>query len=106
MNHVGSGPRRLGVAGALVAGVRLAGDVIVDGDRVRDVGVTPAGSRGTAVPGFVELQVNGFAGVDFTVTDVDGYRDASRAMARHGVTTFFATIPTAHPDRYVPALAT
>jgi N-acetylglucosamine-6-phosphate deacetylase len=62
--------------------------------------------NGTAVPGFVDLQVNGFAGIDFTATDVDGYHDASRALARHGVTTFFATIPTAHPDRYVTALAT
>jgi N-acetylglucosamine-6-phosphate deacetylase len=92
------------VASALVAGERIAGDVIVDGDRVRDVGVAPAGSGGTAVPGFVDLQVNGFAGVDFTTADLDGYRAASTAMARHGVTTFFSTIPTAHPDRYTAAL--
>jgi N-acetylglucosamine-6-phosphate deacetylase len=94
------------VASALVAGERVAGDVVVVGDRVRDVGVVPAGTSGTAVPGFVDLQVNGFAGVDFTNADLDGYRAASSAMARHGVTTFLATIPTAHPDRYPGALAT
>jgi N-acetylglucosamine-6-phosphate deacetylase len=96
---------RLGVAAALVDGEVVAGDVTVEGDRVLDVGCAPAGRSGLAAPGFVDLQVNGFAGVDLTVADVGGYRTASRAMAGHGVTSFLATFPTTAPERYGPALA-
>jgi N-acetylglucosamine-6-phosphate deacetylase len=96
---------RLGVAAALVDGEIVTGDVTVEGDRVLAVGCSPAGRSGLAAPGFVDLQVNGFAGIDLTVADVDGYRTAARAMARHGVTSFLATLPTAAPERYAPALA-
>ena len=55
---------RLGVEGALVEGRLVRGDVeLVDG-RVAGYGLTTANGRGIAVPGFVDLQVNGFAGVD------------------------------------------
>jgi N-acetylglucosamine-6-phosphate deacetylase len=91
---------RLGVAAALVDGQRVPGDVEVDAGRVSAVGVGSGGGTGLAVAGFVDLQVNGFAGVDFTATDLDGYRRASTAMARTGVTSFLVTIPTSAPDRY------
>jgi N-acetylglucosamine-6-phosphate deacetylase len=83
---------RLGVRSALVDGGFVEGDVLVDGDGVRAVGVRPAGTTGTAVPGFVDLQVNGFAGVDFLATGVEGYRTARRALARFGVTAFQPTL--------------
>ncbi len=58
--------RRVGVAAALVDGALVPGDVTVAGNgTIAAVGVAPAGRRGLAVPGFVDLQVNGFAGVDF-----------------------------------------
>jgi N-acetylglucosamine-6-phosphate deacetylase len=61
---------RLGVAGALVDGVRRVGDVEVDAHsgRIIAIGVTGPG-RGLAVPGLVDLQVNGFAGVDFLTAE-------------------------------------
>ena len=68
------------------------------------MGVLPAGRSGMAVPGFVDLQVNGFAGIDLTTADLDGYRTASEAIGRTGVTSFVATIPTAAPEAYGPAL--
>jgi N-acetylglucosamine-6-phosphate deacetylase len=101
-----SGGRRLGVAAAVVEGELVAGDVVVEGGRVREVGARPAGRAGIAAPGFVDVQVNGYAGVDFSATDPAGYATASRAMARTGVTAFLATIPTAAPDRYPSILAT
>jgi N-acetylglucosamine-6-phosphate deacetylase len=96
---------RLEVDAAVVDGDLLPGDVeVVDGE-VTAVALPPAGTGRIAAPGFVDLQVNGFAGVDLTVADLDGYRTASVAMARHGVTSFLATFPTAAPERYAPALA-
>jgi N-acetylglucosamine-6-phosphate deacetylase len=97
--------RALGVAAALVDGQRVAGDVTIADGRVVDVGVAPAGRGGLAVPGFVDVQVNGFAGVDFVSADLDGYARASQAIGRSGVTSFLATIPTAAPDAYDAALA-
>jgi N-acetylglucosamine-6-phosphate deacetylase len=97
---------RLGVAAALVEGQIVAGDVEVDGGSVVSVGGSPAGASGLAVPGFVDVQVNGFAGVDFSRSDLGGYRTASTALAATGVTSFLATIPTAAPETYPEALAT
>ncbi len=53
---------RLGVAAALVDGVEVAGDVELAEGRVAAVGVSPPGAAGLAVPGFVDVQVNGFGG--------------------------------------------
>ncbi len=39
---------------------------------VAEVGVRPAGPGGIAVPGFVDLHINGVAGIDFLTTDVVG----------------------------------
>ena len=77
---------RLGVEAALVRGVLVPGDVeIVDGVVV-DVGLGD-GTRGRiAVPGFVDLQVNGFGGVDFLAAGGDDYRRAGEALLQAGVT--------------------
>ena len=56
---------RLGVEAALVRGELVVGDVEVDAGRVVGVGRLPAGRSGVAVPGFVDVQVNGYGGVDF-----------------------------------------
>ena len=61
-------------------GELLPGDVEIDDGRIVGVGVSPAGRRGIAVPGFVDLQVNGFAGVDFLTASADDYRRAGEAL--------------------------
>ena len=53
---------RLGVRAALVGGAEVPGDVEVENGRIAAVGLSPAGAAELAVPGFVDLQVNGFAG--------------------------------------------
>lgn len=50
---------------ALVDGVEVPGDVEVDAGRIAAVGCSSAASSGLAAPGFLDLQVNGFACVDF-----------------------------------------
>lgn len=83
---------RLGVSAAIVDGQVVPGDVVIEDGTIRAVGADPPGAGGTAVPGFVDLQVNGFGGVDFLATDVDGYREARRRMATFGVTAFQPTL--------------
>lgn len=51
-------------------------------------------------PGLIDLQVNGFAGVDVNGPDVTSERilEISRALARRGVTTWVPTIVTASEE--------
>jgi N-acetylglucosamine-6-phosphate deacetylase len=86
---------RLGVEAALVGGELLPGDVELTDGRVSAVGLNHrVPGRGVAVPGFVDLQVNGFGGVDFLSADGAGYRHAAQALARTGVTAFQPTFIT------------
>jgi N-acetylglucosamine-6-phosphate deacetylase len=95
---------RLGVAAALVDGELVDGDVEVVDGRVAAVGVgAPSGSR-IAAPGFVDLQVNGFAGVDFSAPGEDGYAVAGAALLAGGITAFQPTIVTAGIDSMIAAL--
>jgi N-acetylglucosamine-6-phosphate deacetylase len=95
---------RLGVDAALVEGRLLAGDVSVEDGRVVDVGLAP-GRRGlVAVPGFVDLQVNGFAGVDFLAATTADYDAAGEALLRTGVTAYQPTFITAAEDALCDAL--
>jgi N-acetylglucosamine-6-phosphate deacetylase len=95
---------RLGVEASVVDGLLVAGDVEIDEGRVAAVGLAGPGS-GTAVPGFVELQVNGFAGVDFMSADAAGYRRAAEAMLETGVTAFQPTLITAAEQDLLAAIA-
>jgi len=95
---------RLGVREGIVGGRRLAGDVIVEDGTILAVGVSPAGSRSMAVPGFIDVQVNGFAGADFSFTDLGGYRMAADAMAATGITAYQPTYICLPSNAYGPAL--
>ena len=66
--------------------------------------VSPEG-RGLAVPGFVDLQVNGFGGVDFLDADADGYRRAGDALLETGVTAYLPTLITSPEEKLLAALA-
>jgi N-acetylglucosamine-6-phosphate deacetylase len=95
---------RLGVAKALVAGELLDGDVEVVDGHVAAVGVgAPSGSK-IAAPGFIDLQVNGYAGVDFSAPGEDGYATAGAALLRDGVTAFQPTLVSAPVEEMVAAL--
>lgn len=57
-------------------------------------------------PGFIDLQVNGFAGVDFNSphTLIDEIGRSIRVMFSTGVTRFFPTVITGSPERMLGAL--
>jgi N-acetylglucosamine-6-phosphate deacetylase len=95
---------KLGVQAALVDGRLVRGDVDVADGRVAGYGLVSANGRGIAVPGFVDLQVNGFAGVDFFEADADGYRRAGEALLETGVTAYLPTFITASEEQLLAAL--
>src|SRR5262249_34436631 len=92
------------VEAALVRGELLPGDVEIDDGRVAGLGLSPAGRRGIAGPGFVDLQVNGFAGVDFLTACGDDYRRAGEARLAVGATAYQPTVITAPEEMLLDAL--
>ena len=97
---------RLGVARSINEGAIVEGDVEIDGDKVSAVGISPAGPGGIAVPGFVDMQVNGFAGVDFTTATAEDYAAAGAAMLVTGVVAYQPTLITVPSHDATAALKT
>jgi N-acetylglucosamine-6-phosphate deacetylase len=87
-----------------VRGELVAGDVEVDDGVVVEVGLA-GGKRGrVAVPGFVDLQVNGFGGVDFLAAGTEDYMRAGEALLLTGVTAYQPTFITAAESTIIDAL--
>lgn len=82
------GPHSVLVADGTIVALDAAADAASAGAEVLD------GGGLTAVPGFIELQVNGVAGHDFT-SDPRTMWTAGEELARYGVTSFLPTIVTA-----------
>jgi N-acetylglucosamine-6-phosphate deacetylase len=95
---------RLGVEASLVGDRLVPGDVEIVDEVVTAVGL-PGPGRGIAVPGFVDLQVNGFGGVDFLDADTDGYRRAGAALLETGVTAYLPTLITSPEEQLLAAMS-
>jgi N-acetylglucosamine-6-phosphate deacetylase len=95
---------RLGVEAALVHGEIVYGDVEVEDGRIEAVGLA-GGARGNiAIPGFVDLQVNGYGGVDFLSASQTDYARAGEALLLSGVTAYQPTFITSAEAAVVDAL--
>jgi N-acetylglucosamine-6-phosphate deacetylase len=98
----------------VVAGERVLspGAVAVEGGRITAVldELPPAADghlrldHGVLVPGLVDLQVNGYGGVDLAEADPDGWARVAAGMATAGVTSFLATFTTAPLGDLVAAM--
>ena len=95
---------RLGVEAAVVEGQLVPGDVEIVEDTIADLGLPSANGRGIAAPGFIDLQVNGFGGIDFLEADAAGYRRAGEALLETGVTAYLPTLITAPEEQVSAAL--
>jgi N-acetylglucosamine-6-phosphate deacetylase len=93
---------RLGVEAALVDGALVRGDVDIADGRIAAVGVNGRPGKGIAAPGFVDLQVNGFGGIDFLSADRPAYEQAGEALLRTGVTAYQPTFITS-PETEIDA---
>jgi N-acetylglucosamine-6-phosphate deacetylase len=89
----------------LVDGTLVPGDVEIADGTVAAVGLGSPNGNGIASPGFVDLQVNGFAGVDFFSADADGYRRAGKGLLECGVTSYQPTFITSPEEQLTAALA-
>ncbi|HWH05504.1 MAG TPA: N-acetylglucosamine-6-phosphate deacetylase [Gaiellaceae bacterium] len=94
---------RLGVEAAVVDGVLVRGDVSVADGRVEALGLS-GGGRGIAVPGFVDLHVHGFGGVDFAAADAEAWRHAAAALVAAGTTAVQPTFVTAPEEDLLASL--
>jgi N-acetylglucosamine-6-phosphate deacetylase len=96
---------RLDVEAALVRRALVPGDVeIVDG-LVAGYGLASPNGSGVAVPGFVDLQVNGFVGVDLMTADSDEYHRVGEALLETGVTAYLPTFISAPEEDLLASLA-
>src|SRR5581483_5971622 len=100
----GGADMRLDVEAAVVRGELVQGDVEVEGGVVVEVGLAGGTPGRIAVPGFVDLQVNGFGGIDFLSATRADYETAGAALLESGVTAFQPTFITAPESVLVDAL--
>ncbi len=75
------------------------GEIVDLGVGALPSGATDLGDRVVA-PGFVDLQCNGVGRVDLASATPSEWREARRALAGHGVTSFCPTFVTAPLDDY------
>lgn len=71
-------------------------EVIAEGN-LEMTGATEIDAKGKYIaPGLIDLQINGFVGVDFSDQDltIDGLHKATKALWKVGVTTFLPTLIT------------
>lgn len=92
-------------------GILAPGYVIVTGGRITDVGSWPPPGRpdielstGFLVPGLVDLQVNGYFGVELGDADPAGWAEVVRRLPETGATAFLPTFITSPIDHLVAAL--
>jgi N-acetylglucosamine-6-phosphate deacetylase len=95
---------KLGVEAALVDGRLVPGDVEIVDDRIARTGIPGPNGRGVAAPGFLDIQVNGFGGVDFLDSDAAGYRRAGEALLETGVTAYLPTFITTPTEQLLAAI--
>ena len=84
-------------------GTLVPGDVDVADGCIAAVNLRGDG-RGVAIPGLVDLQVNGVGDVDFAHADAAAYARAGEVLAASGVTAFQPTLITAPEDELTAAL--
>lgn len=95
---------RLGVGAALVRGELIPGDVSVADGRVLEVGLSGGTPGLIAIPGLVDIQANGYGGVDFLSASTEDYRAAGEALRLAGVTAYQPTFITSAEASIIDAL--
>ena len=106
-----SGPAFLGGSDSLATGQVVEAAILIEDAVITRVtpGLDPGAdvvvSEGLIAPGFVELQINGAYGVDFTTDAGTNVVEASARLPAGGVTAFVPTVITSPFDGYPRRLA-
>jgi N-acetylglucosamine-6-phosphate deacetylase len=96
--------KRLGVGASFLNCTLVPGDIAIDDGVIVAVGL-PGRGPDIALPGLVDLQVNGYAGVDAASASVDALVSMGRALARDGVLAYQPTLISDDPEATVAAIA-
>ncbi len=88
---------RISAKGAVIRGALVPGDVVVQDGRLSEIGL-PSTGRGYVLPGLIDLQVNGYGGVDFNAATAEEFQSAFRALRRDGVFMVQPTVITDSAD--------
>jgi N-acetylglucosamine-6-phosphate deacetylase len=96
---------RLGVSAAYDGERLVGGDVTLADGRIAALGVEPPVGDLLAAPGFVDLQVNGYAGVDLQSASVGDVLRLGEALLTAGVTAYQPTLISAPAEVTERALA-
>ena len=74
--------------------IKIAEEQIVKIDHLPEDAMEPESPKTYIAPGLVEVQINGYMGVDFAGEDLtlDGVRKATKALWKEGITTYFPTL--------------
>ncbi len=77
--------------------IRTENGTITEVEKARDNGP----SQPYIAPGLIDIQINGYVGVDFSGPDltVEGVRDATKALWKAGVTSYLPTVITSDIER-------
>ena len=99
------------IPGTPGSGVVSPGYVVVAGGRITQAGHGPPPRpadvelpRGVLVPGFVDLQVNGYYGEEFGTAEAAGWAKVVSRLPETGTTAFLPTIITAPAGRLAASL--
>lgn len=95
---------RIPARGAVIHGALVAGDILVEGDRIASIGL-PSTGDGYVLPGLIDLQVNGYGGVDFNAATAEQFHKALVALRRDGTFMVQPTIITDDADNVVRQIA-
>ncbi len=95
---------RLGVSAAVVDDAIVPGDVAVRDGLITGVGLTPATGSSIAVPGFIDIHVHGYEGVDFIDADQDDHARIARSVTSTGVTAYQPTLISQPVDDMAEAI--
>jgi len=101
-------PPRMGIRGGTTL---AAGYVTCEGGRITAIGAGPPPRRpdvklteGFLLPGFVDLQVNGYFGIELRDGDRAGWAGVARRLPATGTTAFLPTFVTGPVDTTIAAL--
>lgn len=91
---------RIPAKGAVIRGAWVAGDIVVEDGRLAAIGL-PSTGESIVLPGLIDLQVNGYGGVDFNAATAEEFEQALVALRRDGVFWVQPTIITDDTDNVV-----
>jgi N-acetylglucosamine-6-phosphate deacetylase len=95
---------RIPAKGAVIHGAFVAGDIAVEDGRLAQIGL-PSTGNSYILPGLIDLQVNGYGGIDFNAATREDFESALVQLQRDGVFWVQPTVITDDTDNVVQQIS-